>query len=120
RALADAARREGAEILEGVTATSLGADGGRITSVETSEGPISTGSAVLANGAWSVPLARGVGLELPIEPVAIRVAFAERPERMRRGVDGHLVVLDRACGCYTRPEGEALSLIGLQSSRHPI
>jgi glycine/D-amino acid oxidase-like deaminating enzyme len=75
---------------------------------------------VLANGAWSVPLAAAVGLDLPISPLALRLAFVERPSGMRRGRAGHAVVLDRAHGAYTRPEGEDRSLVGLAARRHPI
>ena len=119
RALAAAATGQGATILEGVTVTALEVDGDRVISVHTSSGRISAGSVVLACGAWSVPLAAAVGVRIPIEPVVVRVAFTERPDGMRRGRSGHLVVLDRACGTYFRPEGDDLSLIGLQGYRQP-
>jgi len=119
RALAAAATRQGATILEGVAVTALEVHGGRVIGVHTSSGWISAGNVVLACGAWSVPLGAAVGVRIPIEPVVVRVAFAERSHGMRRGPAGHLVVLDRACGTYFRPEGDDLSLIGLQGHRQP-
>lgn len=120
RALADAARRAGAEVREGVAVTGLVVRGDRIAGVETTGGPIDSPVVVLANGAWSVPLARAIGVVIPIEPVAVRLAFVERPGGMRRGWGGHLVVLDRAHGAYTRSEREDLSLVGLAGARVPI
>lgn len=119
-AMADAARRLGAEIREGVTVTAIRTEGDRITGVETSEGSISSPVVVLANGAWSVLLAAGVGVEIPIEPLAVRLAFVERPPGMRRGWGAHLVLLDRAHGAYMRPDGEDLSMVGLAAERVPI
>jgi glycine/D-amino acid oxidase-like deaminating enzyme len=119
-AMADAARRLGAEIRERVEVLRVLSEGDRVAGVETSEGRISSPVVVLANGAWSVPLAAGVGVEIPIEPVAVRLAFVERPAGLRRGWGAHLVVLDRAHGSYLRPDGTDLTMIGLAASRVPI
>jgi len=119
-AMADAARRLGAEIREVVTVTAIRTEGGRIAGVETSEGTISSPVVVLANGAWSVPLAAGVGVAIPIEPLAVRLAFIQRPQGLRRGWGAHLVLLDRANGSYIRPDGEDLSMIGLAVERVEI
>jgi sarcosine oxidase, subunit beta len=120
RAMADAARRLGVDIREGVTVTAVRAESGRVRGVETSAGFIAAPIVVLANGAWAVPLAAALGVELPIETVAVRLAFVTRPSAMRQGWGGHLVVLDRAHGAYTRPDDEDLSLIGLATGRVPI
>jgi glycine/D-amino acid oxidase-like deaminating enzyme len=120
RAMAAAAGRLGAELREGVEVTAIRTSGDRLAGVETSAGPIDTSHVVLANGAWSVPLGAAVGLELPIRALALRLAFVHRPSTMRPGRGGHAVVLDRAHGAYTRPEGEDLSLIGLVAFRDPM
>jgi glycine/D-amino acid oxidase-like deaminating enzyme len=120
RAMADAARRLGVDIRDSVTVTAVRAESGRVRGVETSAGFIAAPIVVLANGAWAVPLAAALGVELPIETVAVRLAFVTRPSAMRQGWGGHLVVLDRAHGAYTRPDDEDLSLIGLATSRVPI
>ena len=120
RAMAEAARRLGVDVREGVTVTAVRGDGDRVRGVETSEGFIAAPIVVLANGAWSLPLAAALGIELPIATVAVRLAFVRRPSGMRQGWGRHLVVLDRAHGAYTRPDGEDLSMVGLVSSWVPI
>lgn len=119
-AMAEAARREGVTFRDHVTVTAITTEGDRVTGVETSSGSIAAPAVVLANGAWSVPLAAGVGVEVPIEPVAIRLAFVERPAGLRRGWGRHLVVLDRAHGAYTRPDGVDMSLIGIAAEHNVI
>ena len=120
RAMAEAARRLGVDVREGVAATAIRTEDDRVTGVETSRGFIASPAVVLANGAWSVPLARAVGVEVPIEPVAVRLAFVRRPAGLRRGRGGHLVLLDRAHGAYARPEGEDMTMVGLAGARVPI
>ena len=120
RAMAAGARRLGVDIREGVTVTAIRTEGERVSGVETSSGFIGAPIVVLANGAWSVPLAAPLGIDLPIEAVAVRLAFVRRPSAMRSGWGGHLVVLDRAHGSYTRPDGEDLSMVGLAGARVPI
>lgn len=120
RALADAARRLGVDLREGVGVTAIRTEGDRVVGVETTAGFIAAPVVVLANGAWSVPLARAVGIEIPIETVAVRLAFVRRPAGLRRGWAAHLVLLDRAHGAYTRPDGEDLSMVGLAGARVPI
>ncbi len=120
RSMAEAARRLGAEVREGVEVRSIRTEGERVVGVETSAGRIDTSKVVLANGAWSVPLAAAVGLDLPVRPLAVRLAFVQRPAGMRPGRGGHAVVLDRAHGAYTRPEGDDRSLVGLVAFRNPI
>jgi glycine oxidase len=82
RAYAAAARRLGARIETGVEATGLGVSSGRVTSVETSDGPWSTPRLVLCAGAWS---ARGgvwpKGLEPPpVTPVRGQIVSVDAPE----------------------------------------
>jgi sarcosine oxidase, subunit beta len=120
RAMAGAARRLGVDVREGVTVIAVRADGDRVRGVETSAGFIAAPIVVLANGAWSVPLASALGVALPIEPAAVRLAFVRRPAEMRPGWGRHLVVLDRAHGAYIRPDGEDLSMIGLAGAPLPI
>lgn len=120
RAMAEAARRRGVDVRERVEVTAVRLEGDRVAGVETDRGFVASPVVVLANGAWSVPLARSAGVDIPIEPVAIRLAFARRPAAMRGGPGGHLVVLDRAHGSYARPDGADRSMVGLAASRIPI
>jgi sarcosine oxidase subunit beta len=119
-ALAGAARRLGVEIDEGVEVTRILVEDDRVAGVETSTGRVEAPSVVLANGAWSVPLAGAVGVEIPIESVGVRLAFVQRPPDLRPGWGRHAVVLDRAHGAYTRPEGADRSLVGLSGARVPL
>ena len=90
--------------------TGLRVSGGRVSGVETDGGAFEAGVIVLAAGAWSVPLAAGVGLELPISPVRVQVALFERPPELTT----HLTVIDSVSGFYARPAAERATLIGLR------
>lgn len=67
-AYAAAARRQGAEILEGVEVTRLATSRGRLTGVVARGDLISTPHVVLAAGAWSPPLLAPLGITLPVAP----------------------------------------------------
>jgi sarcosine oxidase subunit beta len=92
--------------------TALLERGGRIGGVQTSGGPLDAGAVVLAAGAWSVPLAEGVGLELPIRPARVRVALFERPYELPT----HLTLIDTTGGFYARPAAERATLVGSRDS----
>lgn len=92
--------------------TGLRTDGGRISGVDTENGPLEAEIVVLAAGAWSVPLAASVGVELPIRPVRVQVALFDRPYELAT----HLTVIDSALGFYARPAAERATLIGLRDS----
>ncbi len=92
--------------------TALLERGGGIRGVQTSGGPLDAGAVVLAAGAWSVPLAEGVGLELPIRPARVRVALFERPYELPT----HLALIDTTEGFYARPAAERATLVGSRDS----
>jgi glycine/D-amino acid oxidase-like deaminating enzyme len=64
RALAREAAQEGAEVRTGCAVEAIEPGAG----VRTAAGPLAADAVVLAAGAWSAELARGAGLELPVEP----------------------------------------------------
>lgn len=66
RAFAAAARRAGAEFWTHTRCLGLQLAGGRVAGALTERGEISAGHVLLAAGAWSDELARGIGLDLPI------------------------------------------------------
>ena len=80
-AYADAARRHGVEIELFTEVRRITAERGRITGVETTRGDISTPIVVNAAGSHSVPLARTVGVELPITPYRRQILVTEPLER---------------------------------------
>ena len=67
RRLGAAAQEAGATIRCGSEVLSLRRAGRRVTGLETTEGRIDAGSCVLAAGAWSPRLARGLGLSIPVQ-----------------------------------------------------
>lgn len=106
-ALAAAARRAGAALREGTEVRSLVVEGGRVTGVATEKGVEGADAVVLACGAWSVPLAAGAGLELPIRPTAAVIArFA------RAGGGAFPTVIDVPNGVYFRPDGPRHAIVG--------
>src|SRR5919109_2292370 len=68
-ALAEAARRSGAELRSGAPALALIRERGRIVGVQTPTGPVHAEAVIIANGAWSSDLLRPLGLTLPVKPM---------------------------------------------------
>jgi sarcosine oxidase subunit beta len=111
--LARAAIQLGVELSEQTPVRSLSTDSGRITGVVTGQGQIDAPIVVLANGGWSVELARPLGIDLPIRPVLSQIALFQRATELPAGPAGHVTLIDRARGYYARPDGEELTLVGL-------
>ena len=105
------ARRHGVEIRLGVEAIAIrtSADGGHVTGVDTSAGPIDAPVVVIAAGVWAPALAETCGVDLPIEPqprhVAVTSAFPGRPER-------RTLVIDTGTMFYFHREGAGV-LMGM-------
>jgi glycine/D-amino acid oxidase-like deaminating enzyme len=64
-AFARAAREAGATIIEDCAATELNVAGGRAVGVTTEGGEVQADTVLVAGGAWTARLLRGVGLRLP-------------------------------------------------------
>lgn len=83
-ALAALVRAKGGVIEERTRVDSIVRDGARIASVRTNHGDFSGDEIVLALGAWSPAIAKGLGLSLPIQPgKGYSITFA-RPARAPR------------------------------------
>jgi glycine/D-amino acid oxidase-like deaminating enzyme len=74
RGLARAAQGLGATVETGRAASAVSVAGGRVTGVA----GIAADAVVIAAGAWSAPLARSAGLELPVEPRKGQLVRLER------------------------------------------
>ncbi|MBA2539836.1 MAG: FAD-binding oxidoreductase [Deltaproteobacteria bacterium] len=109
RSLADAARRHGAGIREGVTVTRIVHDGTKITGVETSAGPIAAPIVILCAGPWTAEL--HVGEPLPIQLERGQVTYLERPGGLP---DVEIGFYDEVTGLYTHPDG-ATNLVGIDA-----
>ncbi|HYB40596.1 MAG TPA: FAD-binding oxidoreductase [Candidatus Methylomirabilis sp.] len=118
---AEAARRLGATIEQGVEATAILQGGGRITGVRTASGEeIATPAVVNAAGLWSPAVARLAGIDLPIVVGRHPVFVLERPPGFG---PPHIVYLDLAGGAYIRPETGGLTLTGSltdDETQHPM
>jgi sarcosine oxidase subunit beta len=76
RGYLEGAGRLGVRFEYGVECTGFELDGtGRISAVRTPGGDVAAGAVVNAAGAWAAPLARGAGLDLPVEPLRRQVAI---------------------------------------------
>ncbi len=99
-ALAENARRHGADLRLGVEVKALDADKGKVVGVQTNEGPYTCGAVVLATGAWTPRLLKAQKPALPVAVRRTQAAFFRRPaDSGRRSV----VYADFAQGLYFRP-----------------
>ena len=103
--LAQAARRHGAEVREGVAVTGIGVEHGRITAVHTGEGTIPTRLVVNCAGAWSDRVAAMAGVELPIKIVPTPTCLFRKPMSMRSGGP---ILSDGVNMVYLRGMGETM------------
>jgi 4-methylaminobutanoate oxidase (formaldehyde-forming) len=69
-ALAEGARRGGAEIATNTRITAIGVERGRVTGVETDKGAIETGIVVDAGGIFAGEIGRLAGVNVPVIPMA--------------------------------------------------
>jgi sarcosine oxidase, subunit beta len=118
---AEAARRLGVRVEQGVEVVAIRTGGDRVTGVETATGDrVDTPVVVNAAGLWSVALARLAGVTLPIVVGRHPVFVVERDPGFGRP---HLVYLDLAGGSYARPETGGLTLTGSltdDEAQHPM
>jgi sarcosine oxidase subunit beta len=105
QAYAAAASAHGVRILQGTTLHGISVSGDEIVGVETSAGPIRTGTVVCAAGVWSEEVGNLAGIDIPVHGEARWMHFT--PE------DGGLpqelpLTIDFATGFYFHREGAGL------------
>ena len=118
-AYADAARRLGVMIEQGVEVTGMRIEADRMRGVETAGGVIDAPIVVNAAGLWSPRVAQLAGVTLPIVIGRHPVFVVEREAH----VPAHRVYLDLAGGSYVRPETGHLTLTGSltdDETEHPM
>jgi D-amino-acid dehydrogenase len=81
RSLAGHVERGGGEIRPGVEVLDFAIEGRRIAAVRTTRGDFTARQVVLAAGSWSPPIARRLGLKLPIQGGKGYSITFRRPER---------------------------------------
>lgn len=107
--LGAAARRHGATIMQDTEVTGVLMDGGRVRGVATTRGEIGAGAVVNTAGPWAGRVAHTAGIDLPIQPCRVQVAFFAPPPD---GRPAPLVFADFPNVTYFRPETGGLTLIG--------
>ena len=108
------AARFGATIETGTQVTRVIVENGRVAGVETPQGRISAPAVVLVPGAWSNPLLRPLGLDLPLTPFRIQISIFRWPPGWTHR---HPVVIDAIHHSWMRPEGASATLIGVELGR---
>lgn len=84
RQLARHVENRGVRILTGTEAIGFEASGGTIKSVQTTRGDFQAKDVVLASGAWSADLVRGLKIGLPIQPAkGYSITYQRPPESPR-------------------------------------
>jgi glycine/D-amino acid oxidase-like deaminating enzyme len=120
-AYADAARRHGVRIEQGVEVVAIRCAADRVIGVDTVGGDcIDADVVVNAAGLWSAHVARLAGVALPIVVGRHPVFVVERDPGFG---DAHPVYLDLAGGAYVRPETGGLTLTGSltdDETQHPM
>ncbi|HET7874794.1 MAG TPA: FAD-binding oxidoreductase [Methylomirabilota bacterium] len=118
---AEAARRRGVTIEQGVEVVAILSSGDRVTGVRTAAGEeIAAPVVVNAAGLWSPRVARLAGIELPIVIGRHPVFILERDPGFG---PAHMVYLDLAGGAYVKPETGGLTLTGSltdDETQHPM
>jgi sarcosine oxidase subunit beta len=116
---ADRARELGAEIRLHTEVIAVRTAGGRVEGVETTGGPISAPVVVIAGGAWSLPLLRDLGLDVPLQPIRVQVAIFRRPPALAAV---HPICIDGIEDMWFRPEGPnwASTLVGVAGRKSSI
>jgi glycine oxidase len=102
-ALAEAARRTGAELRSGAPALALIRERERVVGLQTPTETVYAETVIVANGAWSSDLIRPLGLMLPVKPMRGQMlAVRTVPRAVSQIIYGRHMYL------VPRPDGETL------------
>jgi len=102
----EAAKRNGATLIQNCEVTAIHTTGGKVTGVSTTKGDFNAPIIVNAAGPWAKLVASLAGIEVPLETWTHDVAFLHRPPSLGKIP----AVIDDVINCYFRPEGSALIL----------
>jgi sarcosine oxidase subunit beta len=108
--LLQGAVRHGARLVQRAPVTSVRVAHNRVVGVDTTRGSWDAPIVVDAAGAWAGRIAAMVGVETPLEVWRHDVAYVVRPA----DIPPHPALIDLANSMYIRPEGDGLTLIGLE------
>ncbi len=102
----EAAKRNGAALIQNCEVTAIHTSGGRVTGVSTTKGDFDAPIVIDAAGTWAKQVGSLAGIEIPLETWTHDVAFRHRPPSLGK----FPAVIDDIINCYFRPEGGALIL----------
>ena len=102
----EAAKQNGAKLIQNCEVTAIQASGGRVTGVSTTQGDFDSPIVINAAGPWARQVASLAGIDVPLETWTHDVAFLHRPPSLGKIP----AVIDDIINCYFRPEGSALIL----------
>jgi glycine/D-amino acid oxidase-like deaminating enzyme len=114
-ALAEGARRGGAEISTNTRVTAIGVENGRVTGVETDRGSVETGIVVNAGGMFAAELGRLAGVVVPVIPMAHEY-LVTKPSGIPRDI---ATMRDPSLLVYFRGESGGLVMGGYERSPAP-
>src|SRR4051812_35806029 len=117
-ALADGARRGGAQIFTNTRVTGIGVDGGRVTAVSTERGEIEAEVVVIAGGMYGAELGRLAGVRIPIIPMSHQYLITQ-PFRERDPENPLPTLRDPDLLIYYREEGGGLVMGGYERQSEP-
>ena len=106
---AEASRRHGARLKEGVEVVGIDVAGGRVQGVRTSAGDVASRVVFNCAGAWSSSIGRMAGLEIPVLPYRRHVAVTGTFPAVPRS---NPMTVDFQTSLYFHPEGDGV-LIGM-------
>jgi sarcosine oxidase subunit beta len=109
-AYARAARNHGAAVYQDTTVTGIRFQGDTVAGIDSTRGKLHAPLVLNTAGAWGAQVARMGGVEVPINPCRVQVAFFRRPPGHEAP---HPVVGDFVNTIYFRSETGGLTLAGL-------
>ena len=102
----EAAKRDGATLIQNCEVTAIHTLGGAVKGVSTTKGEFAAPTIISAAGAWAKHVAKLADVDIPLETWTHDVAFLHRPPSLGKIP----AVIDDTINCYFRPEGSALIL----------
>lgn len=108
----DAARAQGARLVQGCRVSAVALDGDVVVGVETDRGRFAAPTVVDVAGAWAAGLAQTVGVDVPVQAWRHDTVFFGLPPG--HGTD-FPIVIDELNQVYFRPDGHDMMLVGLEA-----
>jgi sarcosine oxidase, subunit beta len=105
----EAAQRNGVEVLKKTEVTALKLERGRIESVVTNHGEISTEVVINVAGPWGARIAAMAGVQIPLKASRHPVVVLQRPSTWRARTP---VWIDLVTGGYFKPERSTSIVVG--------